>query len=450
MKTEILAKYAARPLPRYTSYPTAAQFTPEVGPDLYAWHLQALPEHQPVSLYVHIPFCDTLCWFCGCHTKVTQRYKPVSEYLERLKREIDLVAAQVGPRTVRHLHWGGGSPTILTPEDIIDLEQHLFRRFSRTEDSEFAVEIDPRRLGRETVLALAQAGVNRVSIGVQDIDPQVQQAVNRLQPLSDTVQAMHWLADSGITQVNIDLMYGLPHQTVDSVAATAQTIAGLNPSRLSVFGYAHVPWMKRHMRQIETASLPDTEERWRQAEAISAVLRSSGYVAVGLDHFARPDDPLAHAMLTGHMRRNFQGYTVDAAEALIGLGASAIGSLPRLYAQNATPIDRYSAAIDAGHFAAARGVLLSDDDLLRRAIIERLMCDLSVDVATVCHQFNAGPDRFLPAFDALRPLADDGIVHLDAWRVTVPREYRALLRLAAVAFDAHTVQTETPRHARAV
>lgn len=450
MKPDLLARYAARPVPRYTSYPTAVQFSDAVGPDLYARHLRALPPGEAISLYVHVPFCDTMCWFCGCNTKVTQKYRPVADYLTRLKREVELIAAQVGERPVRHMHWGGGSPTILSPEDIKGLAEHLFRHFPRRDDGEFAVEIDPRGLTREMVAALAAAGVTRASIGVQDLDARVQKAVNRVQPLADTETAMRWLREEGIREINIDLMYGLPHQTTGGVAATAEQIAALGPSRLSVFGYAHVPWMKRHMRLIDTDTLPDTVERWQQAEAISAMLRSAGYIAVGLDHFAKPDDPLAHAMLKGHMRRNFQGYTVDAAEALIGLGASAIGSLPQLYAQNTPALERYAAAVDAGVLPTARGVELTADDILRRSIIERLMCDLTVDVALACDGLGASPQQFLPAFDSLRPLEAEGIVHIDGWRLTIPHEYRALMRLAAVAFDAHTKVTETPRHAKAV
>ena len=450
ISAELLAKYAARPVPRYTSYPTAAQFHDGIDAWDYSGELGRLPQGMPVSLYAHVPFCDTMCWFCGCHTKLTRRYGPVAEYLQRLKREIDMVADLAGERPAGHLHWGGGSPTILSPEDILDLAGHLFRRFPRQAGSEFAVEIDPRGLERATIEALAEAGVNRVSIGVQDIDIRVQKAVNRLQSLEETAQVIAWLREAGIDAVNIDLIYGLPHQTAEGVAATAKAIAGLAPSRLAVFGYAHVPWMKKHMRLIDESSLPDGPARWEQAEAIAAALRAEGYEAVGLDHFAKPEDSLVQAMRAGRLRRNFQGYTVDATETLIGLGASSIGALPELYVQNAVPLDRYAAAIDAGRLAVGRGVRLSALDRLRRAVIERLMCDLQVDVAEVAAGFSMTPQILLPAHEALQPLAEDGIVQLSGWHVRVPEAYRPLVRLAAAAFDAHAIPVATPRHARAV
>lgn len=450
ISAELLAKYAARPVPRYTSYPTAAQFHDGIDAWDYSGELGRLPQGMPVSLYAHVPFCDTMCWFCGCHTKLTRRYGPVAEYLQRLKREIDMVADLAGERPAGHLHWGGGSPTILSPEDILDLAGHLFRRFPRQAGSEFAVEIDPRGLERATIEALAEAGVNRVSIGVQDIDIRVQKAVNRLQSLEETAQVIAWLREAGIDAVNIDLIYGLPHQTAEGVAATAKAIAGLAPSRLAVFGYAHVPWMKKHMRLIDESSLPDGPARWEQAEAIAAALRAEGYEAVGLDHFAKPEDSLVQAMRAGRLRRNFQGYTVDATETLIGLGASSIGALPELYVQNAVALDRYAAAIDAGRLAVGRGVRLSALDRLRRAVIERLMCDLQVDVAEVAAGFSMTPQILLPAHEALQPLAEDGIVQLSGWHVRVPEAYRPLVRLAAAAFDAHAIPVATPRHARAV
>ncbi len=450
LSADLLAKYAARPVPRYTSYPTAVQFHEGIDAWDYAGALSRLPEGEAVSLYAHVPFCDTMCWFCGCHTKLTRRYAPVAEYLQRLKREVDMLADLTGQRPAGHMHWGGGSPTILAPADILDLARHIYGRFPRQPGSEFAIEIDPRGLARETIQAMAEAGVNRVSIGVQDIDTRVQKAVNRLQSLDETAQVIGWLREAGIAAVNIDLIYGLPHQTVESVAATARAMAALGPSRLAVFGYAHVPWMKKHMRLIDEASLPDGPARWAQAQAIADTLLAAGYEAVGLDHFARPEDSLVQAMRAGRLRRNFQGYTVDASETLLGLGASSIGALPDLYVQNVVPLDRYAAAIDAGRLAVTRGVRLSALDRLRRAVIERLMCDLRVDVAEIARQFGMAPQVLLPSQDTLQGLAEDGIVQLNGWAVSVPDAYRPLVRLAAAAFDAHAIPVATPRHAKAV
>jgi oxygen-independent coproporphyrinogen III oxidase len=295
MNAELLAKYD-RPVPRYTSYPTAPHFHAGIGRDHYRNWLAELPADARLSLYLHVPFCHELCWYCGCHTTVARRYQPVAEYRDLLLRELDLVGAGLGGRRpVGHIHFGGGTPTMLAPDDLRLLGGRLRERFEVLDDAEFAVEIDPRRLTRDTVDALAAIGVNRASLGVQDVNPEVQRAINRWQPFTVVERAVDWLRTAGIGGINFDLMYGLPQQTTAQVRASVDVALALRPSRVALFGYAHVPWMKRHQRLIDEATLPDATERAAQFEAAAARLEQAGYVAIGLDHFALPDDSLAVA-----------------------------------------------------------------------------------------------------------------------------------------------------------
>lgn len=449
MDANLLAKYS-RPVPRYTSYPTAPQFHAGVDAATYRSWLAALPAGEPLSLYVHIPFCDSLCWFCGCSTRIVKRYSPLAAYLAPLKREIDMAAEALGSRRpVMHMHWGGGTPNMIAPSDIEALVGHISERFDFREDMEFAVEIDPRTLTGETVDALAAVGVTRASLGVQDLNAEVQKAVNRIQPFEVTERAVNWLRAAGIEAINIDLMYGLPMQTVAGVEATVDGVLKLAPDRLALFGYAHVPWMKRHQGLIDESTLPDATERMAQCEATTARLEAAGYRAIGLDHFARPEDPLARAAAEGRLRRNFQGYTVDAAPALIGFGATAIGALPQGYVQNAAPVHAWRDAIEGGEFAIVRGLALNDDDRLRRAVIERLMCDLEVDLDAVCHAHGLQSSVLAPEIASLMPMVSDGLVSIDGTRVKVPTTARPLLRAVATAFD-HYLASGPGRHSQAV
>ena len=450
MDLPLLQRYD-RPVPRYTSYPTAPHFHAEVTTATYASWLRALPPGDAVSLYLHIPFCDSLCWFCGCHTKITRRYAPIAAYLDVLEREIDRVAdALPAVMPVSRIHWGGGSPTILAPDDIARLSHRLSQRFRWMEGLEFSVEIDPRGFGEDGIAALAAAGVTRASIGVQDVNPAVQRAVNRLQPIEGTRDTVARLRDAGIRSVNLDLMYGLPEQTDSAVAETVAATLALAPDRISLFGYAHVPWMKRHQRLIDETRLPDAAARFAQADLAARMLVDGGYLRIGLDHFARADDGLALALRQGRLRRNFQGYTDDAAECLIGFGASAIGGLPQGYVQNATPIHAYRDAVEAGDLATVRGLALSAGDRLRRAVIERLMCDLRVDLAALADRYGAQATEFHGELDALVPLSRDGIVSVEAGAViTVPESARPLVRCVAAVFDRY-LAAGAARHSRPV
>ena len=455
MDTERLSRLDRR-VPRYTSYPTAPHMHAGIGAETVGRWLAAIPAATPLSLYLHIPFCDTLCWFCGCHTKIVARYAPVAAYLGQLEHEIDLVVTRLGDgRPVGHIHFGGGSPTLLEPADLIRIGTHLRQRFDVQGDAEVAVEIDPRGLDQARVEALAAIGVTRASLGVQDLDPEVQRAINRVQPLADTERVVGWLRAAGIEAINVDLMYGLPGQTEAGVRQTAQTVMALSPARVALFGYAHVPWMKRHQRLLDESALAGPAERLDQYGAVADELGAAGLVAIGLDHFARPDDPLAIAARERRLRRNFQGYTTDAAEALLGFGASAIGALPQGYVQNAVPIHAWRDAVEAGRLPVVRGIAIDAEDRLRRQVIEALMCHLEVDLAEVATRHGRPADHFAPELIALEALAADGLVTLTGSQLEVPPAARPFVRLVAATFDTYLQAANAPgqtvaRHAKAI
>lgn len=434
----LLLHYLDRRVPRYTSYPTAVQFIPEVDAETYANWLAQLPPEQPLSLYLHVPFCAELCLYCGCHTSVARSYTPVAAYADLLDREIALVRRHLdGPRRVTHVHWGGGTPTMLAAADLERLSAAMGRAFAFANGWEMAIEIDPRTLKRDLVPVLASIGVTRASLGVQDFEPRVQRAVGRVQSFEQTARAAQWLRDAGIANINLDLMYGLPYQTIETVAATVRQALALSPDRIALFGYAHVPWMKRHQKLLPEAALPGPLERLQQSRAAAAVLAEAGYEPIGLDHFAGPDDLLVRRQAEGRLHRNFQGYTTDDAAALIGFGTSAIGALPQGYVQNAPSTVVYRKAIEAGQLATARGRVLTDEDRLRRAIIERLMCNLEVDLDAVTAAHAGALDDFAPELDSLAPLAAQGLVCRSGATITVPEHARPFVRSVCAVFDAY-------------
>lgn len=454
MTNDLINKYDLR-VPRYTSYPTAPHFNESVSGAVYKKWLSELPAGTPLSLYFHIPFCDEMCWFCGCYTKIVKRYDPVKEYLGALLAEIDLVAdalpsGQNNERfAAKHLHWGGGSPTMLKGEDWLAIMTKLRDRFDVTDDAEVAVELDPRTATEDYVRELQLAGVNRASIGVQSYEPKVQEAINRIQPYETTKQVIEWLRAHDITRINMDLMYGLPFQDTDEIERMVDLTVDLQPNRIALFGYAHVPWMKSHQKLIKEETLPDAAERWKQFTLAVERLKALGYVQIGFDHFAHPDDSMASAVETGELHRNFQGYTTDSAPAMLGFGASAIGYLPQGYVQNEQPLKAYSQAIYSGVLPAARGIELSADDKLRRDIIERIMCDLTVDLADVCKAHQADVSALDDDVAKLAPLSADGICTVEGTRVTVSEDGRPFVRLVASAFDAY-LGSGQGRHSKAV
>jgi len=438
------------PVPRYTSYPTAPHFHAGIGADSYGSWLGESPADAALSLYVHIPFCRSLCWYCGCHMQVVNRPEPLVAYLEAIHREIDLVVARLGEgRRVRHLHFGGGTPTVLEPDQIRELMARFRRHFSFEPGAEIAIEIDPRRLNPARIDALAECGFTRASLGVQDVAYEVQRAVNRVQSRQEVRRIADGLRRAGISALNVDLLYGLPHQTVRHVLDSIDSVMEFAPDRLALFGYAHVPHMKPHQKLIPEEALPGALERFAQAEAASARLVALGYQPIGLDHFARQDDSLGIAARAGRLRRNFQGYTVDPADMLVALGASSIGSLPQGYIQNEADIRSYMHRMAQGQLATVRGLSLTEDDRLRATLIEKLMCSMHVDLEEVCALFGRRPESLGLDFDRLAQLEIDGLVRVQGWTWTVPEEMRPFLRIPAALFDAYLGQGQA-RHARAV
>lgn len=450
MKHDLAVWYGQERLPRYTSYPTAPHFSSAIGHDVYAEWLKAIPSHTTASLYLHVPFCRSMCWYCGCHTSVAHRDEPIAAYEAALRSEIDLVSKQIERRLmVNHIHFGGGTPTIMAPEAFTDLMGSLRHAFFVLPSAEIAIEIDPRTLTAPMIDALALGGVNRASLGVQSFDPVVQRAINRVQSIEQTAAAANGLRRAGVSGINFDLIYGLPHQTIASCLDTVRRAIELRPDRFSVFGYAHVPEFKKHQRMINQAWLPDSIERLDQSNAISNALIEAGYVQIGLDHFALPGDEMAVALREGRLHRNFQGYTTDASNILLGFGASAIGHLPQGYVQNEIHTLAWSQAISAGRLATAKGYALTDDDRLRGEIIERIMCEFGVDLGAICARHGSVPEQMLLSSPRLQDLICDGIVEVDGVSLALPEDSRFLVRSVAAAFDAH-LDGSKHLHSRAV
>lgn len=450
MRSDLARSYGQDRLPRYTSYPTAPHFSPAVCEIDYRKWLKSLPARPPASLYVHVPFCRSMCWYCGCHTSVTKRDEPIAIYAAGLRNEAHLVAEAIGQRLpVSRIHFGGGTPTIMRPETFADLIGVLRYSFFVLPDAEIAVEIDPCTLTEPMTEALGYCGVNRASLGIQSFDPAVQQAINRHQSFEQTAISVERLRREGVGRINFDLLYGLPLQTVDSCLDTIGKCLELRPDRFSVFGYAHVPSFKKYQRKISDDLLPDSLERHLQADTIAQALLDAGYMRIGLDHFALPDDSLAAARLEGRLRRNFQGYTDDTADTLIGLGASAIGRTPQGFVQNSVPPRDYLARIAEERLATTKGYVFTDEDRFRADIIERIMCDLAVDLHEISRLH--GRDHRSAIVDRARidSLIADGAVTMTDDRLSVGAGAEFLARTVASAFDAHLVRSAA-QHSRAV
>jgi oxygen-independent coproporphyrinogen-3 oxidase len=445
----LLPTYEGR-APRYTSYPTAVQFTPAIGPAVYAQWLRALPPAEPISAYVHIPFCARLCWFCGCNTRVVKRGEAISDYVALLLEELAIVEANLpGKLRVGALHLGGGTPNMLSLDDMAALFGGLRQVFRLGVDAEIAAELDPIQLTSQWVRAAAFHGLTRASLGVQDLSPRVQAAVNRREPFEVVARAAGWLREAGVRSLNLDLMYGLPLQRKSDVLATLDSVLTLSPERIALFGYAHVPWMKTHQKLIDSAQLPGTAERLEQSEYAAERLIAEGYVQIGLDHFAREDDDLAVALRQGTLRRNFQGYTSDPHATLLAFGASAIGRLPQGLVQNETAELAWRKAVSAGAPPTARGLAFTDEDGFRGEIIERLMCDFAVDLAAVRARHDRPAEALAEATARLRDAIDHGVIQLAGERLTVTELGRPFVRQVAAAFDAY-ISPGASRHSSAV
>jgi len=440
---------AERAAPRYTSYPTAPHFSKSVGAAEARRWLGELPETATLSLYFHVPFCSEICAFCGCHTKALKQDAPLTAYKETLLREIELVAASTKARRVASIHWGGGTPGMLGPSRFHEISEAIARHFHADAETEHAIELDPRILTQAFVDALARSGVNRASLGVQDFNPHVQEAAGRVQPYEVVARAAEMLHGAGIAAVNIDLMYGLPRQSVEDVKRTAALAAGLKPARLAVFGYAHVPWFKTHQRLIDAAALAGAAERLAQADAARETLEAAGFVAIGLDHFALPGDTLTEAWREGRLHRNFQGYTPDPADALLPFGVSSIGRLPQGYIGNAADLGGWRRAIEADEFSTNRGLAFSQEDIARGAAIEELMCMFETDYGALALAHGFPENAFDEAAPKLEDMARQGLLELSGRRVTMTPEGRPFVRLAATAFDAY-LDKGAARHSAAV
>lgn len=439
-----------RPAPRYTSYPTAPHFTAQLDGGDRARLLSALGRDDAVSLYIHLPFCDTLCHYCGCFTKVVNSYDPVADYLGYLNREIDLAASALSARPrVTMLHFGGGTPNMISPRDLTALLDKLRTVFRFEDTTEIALELDPRILNNDMIAAMADAGVNRVSLGAQDFQPDVQQAVNRIQPFDMVRGHVDALRAHGITRINFDLMYGLPLQTLDGIADNVDKTLQLGPDRVALFGYAHVPWMRPHQKLLEKYDRPDALQRYDMFETAAAGLAGGGYKAIGIDHFARADDDMSRALQSRTLRRNFQGYTVDAADVLIGFGLSSISSFPDTYLQNTTNPADYRKMIAQGDFPVARSCELYAEDKFRRAIIEQLMCYFSVDLDVVAQAHGFGLDSLTDAWGRLPGLINDGLAVLEGDTLRITDRGRPFARIVCACFDQY-LDTSQQRHARAV
>ncbi|SNS13998.1 oxygen-independent coproporphyrinogen III oxidase [Tropicimonas sediminicola] len=434
-------------VPRYTSYPTAPHFGSGIGSRHFSDWVGALPPDSRVSLYVHIPFCRRLCWFCACRTQGTSSLSPVAGYLETLKSEIAMLGAAL-PEGVKlsALHWGGGTPTLLSAEMMLDLADSIFRAVPMAEGGEFSVEIDPNEIDDARLDALAAAGMTRASIGVQDFDPEIQKIIGREQSFEITEAAVNGIRARGVTSLNADILYGLPHQSRARITDSVQKLLSLSPDRVALYGYAHVPWMARRQTLIPSDALPTPEARLQLFETARKLFVWDGYDEVGIDHFARTGDSMAQAARDGTLRRNFQGYTVDPAPALIGLGASAISRFPQGYAQNISGTGDYTKAIREGRFATGRGHAFAGQDLMRARMIETLMCNFRIDREEILSGWGGSADQVDSLFAEVKRTFGD-FVTVDRSGLQIPPAGRPLTRMIAKAFDAYEMDKAGHSHA---
>jgi oxygen-independent coproporphyrinogen III oxidase len=424
-------------VPRYTSYPTAPHFGVGIGEREFTGWIEQIPEGSAISLYLHVPFCRRLCWFCACRTQGTSSDDPVIAYVETLKAEIAILRRHL-PRgvTLSRLHWGGGTPTLIPAPLIRDLADTVFAAVPMGPGGEFSVEIDPNEVDDARLDALAAAGMNRASIGVQDFDPEIQKTIGREQSYALTRDIAERIRARGVHSLNADILYGLPHQTGPRIADSVQKLLTLSPDRVALYGYAHVPWMSRRQQMIPSDAMPTPEERLQLFETARKLFLWDGYDEIGIDHFARPTDSMAKAQKAGTLRRNFQGYTDDTAPVLIGLGASSISRFPQGFAQNASGTAQHTKAVRAGEFSTHRGHRFAGEDQLRARIIEALMCDFSVLRSELVRDFDTTADRVDQLFrKAAEPFGD--MVKVTPEAFVIPDRARPLTRMIARAFDGY-------------
>jgi len=428
--------WLGKAVPRYTSYPPATAFQENVTAADYRAVLAEIPTEEPISLYMHVPFCRSLCLYCGCHAVPTQQHDRVSSYLDTLQRELEHVALTSSrSRRIGRVHFGGGSPNILSEKDMGALFGAMARRFDMSGCQEIAMEIDPRLVTLAQVRAMRMTGVSRVSLGVQDFDLEVQEAIGRVQPYEMIASVYNMLRDQGIKGINFDLMYGLPFQSPVTMAETARQVIALRPDRIALFSYAHVPQVKKQQKVLEQYVLPGPYASLALERAARAVFVEAGYVEIGMDHFALPEDSLARAASRGALHRNFQGYTDDNASTMLGLGASGIGRTLNRFFQNTRDIEDYQKKVASDGFATTRGIGLSGEDRLRAAIIESLMCNMSVDLEAVCRSFNYALSSFGAEIEALEVYEKAGIIRRENYKITLAVPHRMAVRVIAAVFD---------------
>jgi oxygen-independent coproporphyrinogen III oxidase len=429
------------PGPRYTSYPTAPVFSKSYGAQQFQEDISANNHNNnsPLSLYVHIPFCDTLCYFCGCTTIVTPNHQHAAEYLAALKLEINKTAALIAHhRPVVQMAWGGGTPSFLTPSEIFDLASYFQQQFTFADDAEISVELDPRELTFDHLKAFVASGANRFSLGVQDFQEEVQKAVNRIQPETMTRQVFAWAHELGIKSINVDLIYGLPLQTVDSFKRSLEKVIELSPERIAVFNFAYVPWLKPHQKLLHTDQLPSPDEKLQLLQLTINTLQTAGYEYVGMDHFAKPTDELALEQKRKRLHRNFQGYSIKAGADLFGFGMSAISHFGNVYSQNAKDLPAYYEAVRGGTFPAILGYRMTHDDEIRKYVIMRLMCDLELNKRDVERRFEIPFDEyFADALEKLKTFLPLELIRMDDERIVVCDAGRFVLRNIAMCFDAY-------------
>ena len=434
--------------PRYTSYPTADRFHSGFTQNEY---IQALKEQckksadQPLSLYIHIPFCNTICYYCGCNKIITKDKSRADAYIGYLEKELDLLAPHLGGKhPLAQLHFGGGTPTFLNDEQIERVFAMIRKHFQLIETGEYSIEIDPRKVSRDTVHHLGRLGFNRMSVGIQDFDPKVQQAVNRIQSVEETREVIDAAREAGFQSVSVDLIYGLPHQSVDSIKPTLETVLSLSPDRLALYHYAHLPHLFKPQRRIDTASVPSSEEKLDILQYAVQTLTDKGYVFIGMDHFAKPEDDLAIALHEGRLQRNFQGYSTYADTDLVAIGVSSIGKIGATYEQNEKDIEAYYQALDEGRLPIMRGYQLNQDDLLRRTLIQDLMCRFALNFSEYEKAFELQFDRYFQEELAdLQKLAALGLLILHERGLQVTPKGRFLIRNIAMVFDYHLRHRET-------
>lgn len=453
---DLLKKYD-RPGPRYTSYPTAPMFSNAFTATEFSGEIassNAPDSTADTSLYFHFPFCDTLCYFCGCTMLVTRDRNRIEEYNRYLKREIDLIAPKIAHgRKAVQVHWGGGTPTNQSPDQIRDIGAYINKAFAVSDDAERGVEVDPRELNKDHIVALRDAGFNRMSMGVQDFDDHVQKAVNRIQPESMSREVYGWARELGFHSINLDLIYGLPFQTMHSFEKTVRKVIEFAPDRIAVFNYAHVPWLKAHQKLIQPSDLPTPDQKLQLLKMTIELLSANGYVYIGMDHFARPQDELAVAQKQKTLYRNFQGYSTKSGADLYGFGMSAISHFQNIYAQNTKELREYYRALDAGVPATRVGYRMTPDDHIRKYVIMRLMCDLELDCRAVERQFGIDFEEYFAAsLLKLQQFVDDGLVSVTPDRITIIGAGRLVLRNIAMCFDAYldTVGKTKPVFSRTV